>query len=54
MTSPRRRQDAAPTVTLDPLAAKLDTVGLDYPASCLPELVEAATREQLTSLPSST
>jgi hypothetical protein len=27
----------------DPLAVKLASVGLDYPASCLPELVEAAT-----------
>lgn len=35
-------------VTLDPLAAKLETLGLDYPATCLPELVEEATREQLT------
>lgn len=53
--SPRRAAasataPASPTVTLDPLAAKLDTVGLDYPASCLPELVEEATRDGLTPL----
>ncbi len=36
------------TVTLDPLAAKLAAVGLDHPASCLPELVEEATRDKLT------
>jgi hypothetical protein len=47
-TTPRRA--AAPTVTLDPIAAKLATVGLDYPASCLPELVEEATGEQLSPL----
>ena len=41
---------AAPrgTVSLDPLATKLATLGLDHPASCLPELVEEATREQLS------
>jgi DNA replication protein DnaC len=33
--------------TLDPVAAKLASVGLDYPASCLPELVEEATRDAL-------
>jgi len=38
------------TVQLDPLAAKLASVGLDYPASCFPELVEEATREKLTPL----
>lgn len=43
-------QKAAPTVTLDPIAAKLTALGLDYPATCLPELVERATREAL-SLP---
>lgn len=41
---------ARPTVSLDPIAEKLATVGLDYPASCLPELVEEATREKLTPL----
>jgi DNA replication protein DnaC len=44
------RRASGPTVTLDPVAAKLATVGLDYPASCLPELVEEATREKLTPL----
>ena len=47
---PTPRRTAGPTVTLDPVAAKLATVGLDYPASCLPELVEEATREKLTPL----
>lgn len=47
-TAPRR--SAGPTVTLDPIAEKLATVGLDYPASCLPEIVEEATREKLTPL----
>ena len=47
---PAVRRGAKPTVTLDPIAEKLATVGLDYPASCLPELVEEATREQLTPL----
>jgi DNA replication protein DnaC len=46
-TPPRR---SSPTVTLDPIAEKLATVGLDYPASCLPELLEEATREKLTPL----
>jgi DNA replication protein DnaC len=40
----------APVVTLDPIAAKLAALGLDYPAGCLPELVEQATREQLSPL----
>jgi len=39
-----------PVVTLDPVAAKLAALGLDYPAGCLPELVEQATREQLSPL----
>jgi DNA replication protein DnaC len=39
-----------PTVTLDPVAAKLNALGLAYPASCLPELVEEATREKLAPL----
>jgi DNA replication protein DnaC len=41
---------APPTVTLDPVATKLAALGLDYPASCLPELVEQAAREQLSPL----
>jgi DNA replication protein DnaC len=41
---------AAPAVTLDPLAAKLSQLGLDEPARALPELVEQATREQLSPL----
>ena len=36
--------------TLDPLAAKLASLGLEYPASCLPELVEEATREALSAV----
>jgi DNA replication protein DnaC len=48
VTGPRR--SAKPTVTLDPIAEKLAIVGLDYPASCLPELVEEATRDGLTPL----
>jgi len=53
--SPRPRADAsAPRAssalpTLDPLAAKLASVGLDHPASCLPELIEEATREGLSA-----
>ena len=39
---------APPTVTLDPLAAKLTALGPDYPASCLPELVDQATRDELS------
>lgn len=39
-----------PIVTLDPVAAKLAALGLDYPAGCLAELVEQATREQLSPL----
>jgi hypothetical protein len=35
----------APALSLDPLAAKLASLGLDYPASCLPELLGEATRE---------
>jgi hypothetical protein len=51
----RPRTDASasrgstPLPTLDPLAAKLATVGLDHPASCLPELIEEATREGLSA-----
>lgn len=39
---------AAPTVTLDPVAGKLTSLGLEHPASCLAELVEQATRESLS------
>jgi DNA replication protein DnaC len=42
-----RSRPAAALLTLDPVAAKLASVGLDYPAGCLPELVEEATREAL-------
>lgn len=45
MSAPRR---PAPTVTLDPVAGQLAALGLDYPAGCLPELVEQATREALS------
>mgnify|MGYP001552491500 CR=1 FL=1 len=40
----------APVVTLDPVAAKLAPLGLDYPARCLPELLEQASREHLSPL----
>jgi DNA replication protein DnaC len=36
--------------TLDPVIAKLTTVGLEYPAAVLPELVEQAAREALSPL----
>jgi DNA replication protein DnaC len=36
--------------TLDPVAGKLASLGLEYPASCLPELVEEATREALSAV----
>lgn len=39
-----------PRVTLDPVAEKLTALGLDHPASCLAELVEEATREELPPL----
>ena len=38
------------TTTLDPIAAKLLTLGLEYPASVLPELVEQAARDDLSPL----
>jgi len=40
----------APTVTLDPIAAKLMALGLDYPAGCLSDLAEQAAREELSPL----
>jgi DNA replication protein DnaC len=43
----RKGNGGSPVVTLDPLAAKLTALGLDYPASCLSELVEQATRDAL-------
>lgn len=43
-----KRSSAPPVAPLDPLAAKLASVGLDYPASCLPELIEEATREKMS------
>lgn len=42
-----RNRHPAALPTLDPVAAKLASVGLDYPANCLPELVEEATRDAL-------
>jgi DNA replication protein DnaC len=49
MTAPSTKRNSAPSATsLDPLAAKLASVGLDYPASCLPELIEEATREKMS------
>ena len=38
------------TTTLDPVVTKLATLGLEYPASALPELLEQATREDLSPL----
>jgi DNA replication protein DnaC len=38
------------TSTLEPLRAKLSTLGLEYPASVLPELVEQAARDDLSPL----
>lgn len=38
------------TSTLEPLMAKLTTLGLEYPASVLPELVEQAARDDLSPL----
>lgn len=39
-----------PSVTLDPIAEKLTALGLGYPAGCLPELVEQASREELSPI----
>ncbi|SRR5579883_1701100 len=38
------------TISLDPIAAKLTALGLEYPATHLAELLEDATREQLAPL----
>ena len=38
------------TTTLDPVIAKLSTLGLEYPAAVLPELVEQAARDALSPL----
>jgi DNA replication protein DnaC len=38
------------TTTLDPVIAKLNTLGLEYPAAVLPELVEQAARDALSPL----
>lgn len=38
------------TSTLDPVVTKLATLGLEYQASALPELLEQATREDLSPL----
>ncbi|WP_310569336.1 IS21-like element helper ATPase IstB [Gemmatimonas sp.] len=38
------------STTLDPIATKLVSLGLEYPASVLPELLEEATREALSPL----
>jgi DNA replication protein DnaC len=48
-TSPRPSA-SAPGTALDPVIAKLISLGLDYPASCLDELVEQATRDSLAPL----
>ena len=45
-TSPR----PAGTTTLDPVITKLSTLGLEYPATVLPELVEQAARDALSPL----
>ena len=44
------RPTAPGTTTLDPVIAKLSTLGLEYPAAALPELVEQAAREALSPL----
>lgn len=51
------RPSAAPSrppspgsTTLDPVMAKLTTLGLEYPATALPELVEQAARDALSPL----
>ena len=49
-SSPPRLVPITGTTTLDPIAATLATLGLDYPASVLPELVEQAAREDLSPL----
>lgn len=38
------------TTTLDPVVTKLAALGLEYPASALPELLEQAAREDLSPL----
>lgn len=54
--APSRASAASPsapargTTTLDPVIAKLTSVGLEYPATVLPELVEQAAREALSPL----
>lgn len=54
--APSRAPAASPsatslgTTTLDPVIAKLSTLGLEYPAAVLPELVEQAAREALSPL----
>jgi DNA replication protein DnaC len=48
--SASRGKVAPPTTALDPVVAKLTALGLDHPASCLPELVEQAARESLAPL----
>jgi DNA replication protein DnaC len=54
--APSRTPTAAPgprpsgSTTLDPVISKLSTLGLEYPAAALPELVEQAAREALSPL----
>jgi DNA replication protein DnaC len=54
--APSRAPTASPrpspsgTTTLDPVIAKLSTLGLEYPAAALPELVEQAARDALSPL----
>lgn len=54
--APSRGPTASPrpgpsgTTTLDPVIAKLSTLGLEYPATVLPELVEQAARDALSPL----
>jgi DNA replication protein DnaC len=38
------------STTLDPVVTKLTTLGLEYPASALPDLLEQAAREDLSPL----
>ena len=44
------RVSTSGTTTLDPVIAKLSTLGLEYPAAVLPELVEQAARDALSPL----
>jgi DNA replication protein DnaC len=44
------RPSPSGSTTLDPVVTKLTTLGLEYPASALPDLLEQAAREDLSPL----